>query len=158
MTFDIITNLIALFSRDCFAYCYSDLLDSNNYQFEIAFRFILALSLVTIVFLIIVSLVVVLFVHKYWLVPKKTGSVVSPKPSNLKFSSREIERNNHSEASDFDESAIESDEISIRSNQNCYDRGCDSEELDILPFLNQRTFYKNLNNSSQYLRRDSFSQ
>lgn len=34
----------------------------------------------------------------------------------------------------------------------------DSESRDILTYLDHKTFYKNLNNSSQYLRRDSFSQ
>lgn len=34
----------------------------------------------------------------------------------------------------------------------------ESESRDILTYLDHKTFYKNLNNSSQYLRRDSFSQ
>lgn len=34
----------------------------------------------------------------------------------------------------------------------------DFESKDILTYLDHKTFYKNLNNSSQYLRRDSFSQ
>lgn len=158
MNFDTAITSILLFSRNSLASANSDIVGnkSSNIQIDVAQRFILSLALLLLLFILGVGFVDLLFINKYPLTfPKENPSVLASKgKSNI----REIIE----APSEFDTSAIESDEdIAIRITTEAgglEDEDYDSEELDTLAFLDQHSFYNNLNNSSQYLRRDSFSQ
>ena len=157
MNFDTAITSILLFSRNSLASANSDIVGnkSSNIQIDIAQRFILSLALLLLLFILGVGFVDLLFVDKYSLTfPKRPSVLTSKSKSNI----REIIE----APSEFDTSAIESDEdIAIRITTEAghlEDHNYDSEELDTLTFLDQHSFYNNLNNSSQYLRRDSFSQ
>lgn len=158
MNFDTAITSILLFSRTLLASTNSDVVEnkSSNIQIDIAQRFILSFALLLLLFILGVGFVDLLFVTKYPLTfpEEKLSAPSSKSQSNI----REIIE----DLSGFDTSAIESDEdIAIRITTDAgdlEDENYDSEELDTLEFLDQRSFYSNLNNSSQYLRRDSFSQ
>mmetsp|Transcript_4277 Transcript_4277/g.4700 ORF Transcript_4277/g.4700 Transcript_4277/m.4700 type:complete len:167 (-) Transcript_4277:569-1069(-) len=137
---------------------------SSNIEIEIAQRLIFSLALLLLLFVFGIGIVNLLFVEKYPLtIPQENNSIfssASASASALKSTSNI--RGSVESQSEVDTSAIESDEditTNITSETgDLEDDSYDSEELDTLTFLDQHTFYNNLNNSSQYLRRDSFSQ
>lgn len=157
MNFDIAITSILLFSRNSLASTNSDVVGnkSSNIQIHIAQRFVLSLALLLLLFILGVAFVDLLFVTRYPLTfPEENSSASASKnKSNI--------RGIIEAPSEFDTSAIESDEdiaIRIITEAGGLEDENDSEELDTLAFLDQHSFYNNLNNSSQYLRRDSFSQ
>lgn len=133
---------------------------SSNIEIEIAQRLIFSLALLLLLFVFGIGFVNLLFVEKYPLaIPQENKSILLL-ASALKSTSNI--RGSVESQSEVDTIAIESDEditTNITSETgDSEDKSYDSEELDTLTFLDQHTFYNNLNNSSQYLRRDSFSQ
>lgn len=158
MNFDTAITSILLYSRNSLTSTNSDIIGNklSNIQIDVAQRFIVSLALLLLLFILGVGFVDILFVNRYSLTfPKENPSASTSKnKSNI--------RGIIEAPSEFDTSAIESDEdIAIRvttEEGNLETVNYDSEELDTLEFLDQHSFYNNLNNSSQYLRRDSFSQ
>lgn len=159
MNFDITGASILFFSRVSFASSNLDLVKSepSDLKKSIALRFIVALVFLTLLFLIGVAFVNITFVNNYRLESQEENSA-SQKYLITKTNTREVD----TFSTEPETSAIESDEEDIVDITSCSGNSdyeeYDSEALDTLDFLDKRSFYKNLNNSAQYLRRDSFSQ
>ncbi|CUM57342.1 uncharacterized protein AC631_02806 [Debaryomyces fabryi] len=160
MNIDTVIGSILLLSRTSFAFTNSESVGkrSSNIEIDIAQRFIFSLALLSLLFVFGIGFVNLLFVNKYLLTSPEENNSESESASK---SASNI-RGSDESPSEFDTSAIESDEdIAIRITTETGEtegENYDSEELDTLTFLDQHSFYNNLNNSSQYLRRDSFSQ
>lgn len=159
MNFDTAITSILLFSPNSFVSTNSNIVEnkSSDTQIGVAQRFILSLTLLSLLFLLGVGFINLLFVNTYPLTFQKESPVASASSKNTS-NIREVD----SVPSEFDTSAIASDEdipINITAEiGDSEDENYDSEALDTLGFSDQHSLYNNLNNSSQYLRRDSFSQ
>lgn len=159
MNFDIAITSILLSSQNSLDTSDSNAVrnDSNIIQLSVTQRLVFSLVLLSLLFLIGVEFVNLLFVNKYSLV-SQTEDFAESASSKITTYVREVD----AVSSGFDTSAIESDDEITTNTSNDPDTSdyedSDKEALDTLEFLDLRSFYRNLNNSSQYLRRDSYSQ